>query len=211
MRTVNGPTVVSALLLAALAGCTGNSLDDGDSGNVVLEVTAINAPQASGQVTAGTCSVSGNPCLQTSDCPASEFCQLNPTTQGCLPPEWTVTLTSVPKSDLATTSPFNDVVLASLTLTYNWTNGFPTSSVSTPMFPANQLGLTIPASGQATVKFAPVSQQLLLDLEAFLVTGGSASADVVMTFAGATMDGEPVGTEAAAVLNLANCLQPVSP
>jgi hypothetical protein len=199
------------ILALAAAGCTGNSLDDADSGNVVLEVTQINAPSASGQVTAGACSVSGNPCLQTSDCPAGEFCQINPTTQGCVAPDWTVTLTNVPKTDLGTTSPFNDIVLDSLTLTYTWSNGFPSSAVSTPMFPQNQLGLTIPASGTTTIKFTPVSQQLLLDLEAFVAIGGSASADVAMTFAGATYDGEPVAAQAAATLNLANCLQPVGP
>jgi hypothetical protein len=99
-------------------------------------------------------------------------------------------------------------VLQHLVVTYEWQNGFVSPAASIPLLPGNQLGLTIPSEGTATIKFVPLSVQTVLNLEAFVGTGGSASADVVLDFDGETQDGEPVSVEAAGVINLVDCLRP---
>ena len=162
--------LLAGLVLAA-AACTGNSLDDGDSANVVLEV--FNIPQIP-PVTAAIDAASGN-CLFTLT-------------------NVIVTLQNKPKSELGASSPFNDVVLQNVTLSYAWDS----PSLTTPTRTAT-LGGTIPAGGTGTVSFPPIAGG---DLS---TANSGHSASVTMVFVGQTISGDGVQARGGGVLFVNSC------
>ena len=91
---------LGALLLSVMA-CTGNTVDDGDSADVILEVLTTTVPPIAAARNVGVCSV---------------FTITNST----------VTLNNKPKSVLVGTSPLNDIIVNGVTITYTWDDGFST-------------------------------------------------------------------------------------
>ena len=102
-------TGLLVLSLIVGAGCTGNSLDDSGGPNVVLQVLSFETPKVTGNVNEGTCQLSGLPCLDNNNCALGDICVIPPNTGNCDVQEWDMQLLNVPKTTLATQSPFNDV------------------------------------------------------------------------------------------------------
>ena len=80
----------------ALSGCSGNSLDDGDSPDVILEVSSAETPPVTGSLNMGVCT------FQVAD--------------------WILTMRNRPKNAVAA-APFNDIVLDSVEVEYAWLSG----------------------------------------------------------------------------------------
>ena len=203
-----GMCLILAVLLVA-SGCTNNGIDDGGGPNVLLEILNMTTPPIQGETETGTCEnnnpdlpASGNPCLSALDCPEGEYCELPIGGTGCQSTQWSITLLNVPKTPLATTSPYNDIIITEFLLTYTWSNGFPSSTTSVP------LGITIPADSSGTIQFTPISSDVLEALEEYIGTGGSASAIVDFFFSGYVVDSDSIGVRGGAALELQNCLRP---
>lgn len=173
MRARNGRkwnVLVAAIVLIA-AGCTGNSLDDADSADVVLEV--FNIPQIPPVTTAIDAS-SGN-CLFTIT-------------------NLTVTFQNKPKNELGAESPFNDIEMRSVTLSYTWDT--PALTTPTRIVP---LGGTIAAGGSGTVSFQAIAA-------GDLTTGNAGhSAGVTMFFQGQTVSGNAVSARGGGTLTVNSC------
>lgn len=180
------------LIVGALgvASCADSNIDDGDAADILLQVLGVNNPAITGNVDLGTCSISGTDCLTNDNCPIGEVC--NPPIAGdCTIAEWSVQMDNVPKSSGAGTSPFNDVVLATVTIMYS---GGYAADVVLP------LGVTIPADSSASVSFFPLS---IADLTA---GGDNTSVDLTMLFAGVTISGDSVAVATAAQLIIEDCI-----
>jgi len=153
--------ILAAVLLAA-AACTGNELDDASSPDVVIEVMTLeNSPVTAQQAEGG------------------EGCTLEVM-------DWTATIESIPKNSLGGTTPYNDVVMPSVIITYY---DHDDNDRTTPLFGPRVVGLgdvTIPAGASNTVSFAPISFQ---DLEG--VTLGS-TLNLVLTFQAITVEGTTI-------------------
>jgi len=162
--------VVFAAVVLIAAGCTGNSLDDGDSADVVLEV--YNIPQVPPVTTA----LNGAICTFTVT-------------------NMTVSLQNRPKNELVT-SPFGDVVMQSVTLSYNWDTLPPTPTRTV------NVGGTIAVGSTGTVSFAPI---VLGDLTN---TYAGHSASVSAVFRGATVAGDAVQASAGFSFSVNSCLCP---
>jgi len=118
-----------AAVLLVTASCTNDALDDGSGADVVLEIVnlenpAITAQQAGG---AGGCTL--------------------------LVEDWTALIGAAPKNPLGGTTPFNDLTLHTVTITYNWIE----PAITTPTSIVGLGETTIPAGGVAAVTFAPIA------------------------------------------------------
>lgn len=202
--------VLAVLAVLVATSCTNNDLDDGDSPNVVLEITELDFSEGvEGEPELGECKDAGgggtlNPCLSTADCPDGEFCDLPVTVGECDIPEWSLTFTNVPKTDLATTSPFNDVVLEQASFTYFWPP--PVASFS----PLNgtvtiPLGLVVPAEGTAQLDFEPISQSQLGALGAEVSPAEAISVQINIVFEGEVIDSDSISVSAGGVLSIDPC------
>ena len=155
MRLVTRLSLVLALS-AGMLGCN-SVLDDGDGPNVVLTVEQMTIPI----VTAA----------------------INQTTLLCVftVTDATATLKNQPKSAVAGESPFNDVVMESVTISYVWDD--PALVTAPRTFP---LGGTVSAGGTGTVMFPPIaSGDLTPAFEGH-------TAGLTMVFSGRLVDGTPV-------------------
>jgi hypothetical protein len=193
------------LVLPFLAvGCTSNSVDDGDSANVLLEVVDVQNPPITGSVETGSCTVSGNVCLTIADCDPQNFpgdqCQFDPGGEGCQITEWSANLANVPKSESAALGdPFNDIVVESVEVVYAWDSGFVNGPVTFPV------AATIPVNATAAVTFFPMTNADLAALGAFLPPATATTAFVTMTFRGKAIDGESVSVTGADQLFVEAC------
>ncbi len=161
-------------LVLALGSCNPTSLDNSDSADVVLEV--LNIPQVP-PITAA--SVGGGACTFTVT-------------------NMTVTLRNQPKNTLAGDSPFNDILVESVTLSYEWDDLTLTTLPRTLA-----VGGTVPANGSQTVSFPPIA---LGDL---LATYAGHSASITMAFTGQTVSGKGVSaTGRGAVVSVNSCACP---
>jgi len=166
--------------MLVIAGCAIGSIDDPDSAPVYLRLDSLETPAVTGSVQgSGTCS--GNPTIPcTSDfvCssaqPAAGFCQNIPCVRTIN--EWTADLTNLPKNSLAITSPFNDIILDRLLITYEPALSGLTSQV------VGLGGVTIPADSTATVMFAPIAMQALEEIP----FDQSITVDLTLVFEGRT-------------------------
>jgi hypothetical protein len=140
-----------AVALLGVAACTENELDESDA-DVILEILGITNPSVTGQVELGTCSVSGNDCLTIDDCPIGEFCDLPVVPGECLITEWSVSLSNKPLNEGGVETPFNDIVVNTVTITYTTQGGAMYAPARTV-----QLGTVIQASSNGTVTFAPIT------------------------------------------------------
>jgi hypothetical protein len=181
---------LAAVLLLAPA-CTENDLDDSDS-DVVLEVVTSSTPPVTGEVQLGSCSLSGNECLTSDNCPEGETCILPPPgSSECLIAEWNFNLANQPLSEGAIESPYNDIVMNRVEIDYNWSDG----STATTVIGLG--GVTVPANGTASVTFYPIAQ------ENFLFDDTTVALD--MNFVGQTIAGQDVARSAAAELFIEDC------
>lgn len=168
-------TVAAALLVVGFAGCNSTNLDDGDSADVVLEVNTM----------------TGSPITSQPD----------NLTGGCVftIQDWSATLANKPKNSLAVTSPFNDIRLIALDISYAWANPA-VAGVTNPRTFA--MAGTIPANGTASVTFTPIA---LGDLD---LSKEGQTADLVMVFRGRTVDGFDVSAPVyGKQLNVNSCIQ----
>jgi hypothetical protein len=173
-------TVSLAAILLLAAGCTNDSLDDGTSPDVILQVVSFESPVITaqqGQATQGTCSLSGTLCDSTADCALNETC-IRPQVCRLEVSEWTATLQAAPKNSLAT-PPFNDVVMQTVDIVYAWAN----PGLSTPPATFGLGGVTIPAGATNQVQFFPVETDYLTSAYE------GATAHLTMTFRGRTVEG----------------------
>lgn len=171
MRKANRISVLAlaAGLVLITGSCSGNGLDDKGSPNVVLEIYTLPAiPPVTAQTTDGVC------ILKVSSA--------------------TATLRNEPKNSLAITSPFNDVKIDSVYMTYTWDDGVvwadrdPATGalLSTGNGVRQSAAGTIPANGTNSVSYVPI---LLGDLD---ITRVGHSANVTVQFTGRTPDGTRV-------------------
>jgi hypothetical protein len=174
MRARNAWIPIAALCAAVLVpGCTGNNIDDPSTGDVLMEVAATTANPIT---TTGT--ISGGDCV---------FDVTN----------WSSTLNDKPKNASAITSPFNDILLGHLTVTYAWDD--PTIVTAPRTF---NISGTVPANGSVIVSYPPV---LFGDLDVVNMPGHSAN--TTLLFQGTTVGGDAVeATGVGAVLNVGGCL-----
>lgn len=167
-------TLLAAGLLLMTASCTGNSLDDGDSANVVLQVAQI-------EMVPITCTVVGG--LDTFTIT-----------------EATATLNNVPKTEDAITSPFNDILVESLTISYDWDDGFAMAPFTTTV------RVVVPANGANTVEYLPMTLQTLLNS-----ARDGHSAEVTIEFRGHAEDGEAVFARGGGPLVVERCVGAPAP
>lgn len=168
-------TALAALLVVIFGGCNSTSLDDGDSADVVLEIQQI----------------SPTPITASPDPSNPAVCTFTVT-------DWTANLLNKAKNADAITSPYNDIVLQTLTLSYEWDS--PAAGATAPRTVA--VGGTIPAGGSGSVRFTPIA---LGDLD---TNKEGHSASVSMLFRGETVSGNDVETLTGAQLVVNSCLQP---
>ena len=155
---------LAALCLAVL-GCTGSSIDDADSAPVQLEVQTLDNPPV--EVT------------------------LDPVA-GCVfeVTEWSALAGNLPKNSLATTSPFNDIELLDVTITYTCDpTPSPCPGVTSPR--VIPLTGTVPADGSQTFTYLPIftddinlallNRTLVLDMTFRGVTVAGDGVDAVIT------------------------------
>jgi len=118
--------LAAGLIIAGLAGCTGNSLDDAGAANVVLEVLSFDSPAVTGEL------LGGGGC-------------------GFTVTEWEVSLSALPINSLVGT-PFNDVVMVSVDMVYVWDDAL----LSTPPRSVGLGSVVIPVSSTGSITFAPI-------------------------------------------------------
>jgi hypothetical protein len=173
--------IAAGLLVLGAASCSGNTLDDADSADVIIQVVSLDNPQVTANTSSGssgTCQITGSFCLIDTDCGIGDSCVIPPA--GCTleVADWTANLANVPKNSLAV-GPWNDVVLADVTITYSWLSGEVT--------PVNVVGLgnvTVPAEETAAVTFQPITNDALQNpsLE-------GSTANLTLDFRGITVEG----------------------
>src|SRR4029453_10332403 len=155
--------------LAAFPSCN-SDIDDPDGPHVVLEAENLTIPPINGttDATTGACT----------------FTVTNAN----------VTFKNKPKNVQGASSPFNDIVLQNVHVTYDWGPG------GAPMSPADfGLGGTVPANGTAPAQFAVVSGLALSTHEGQI---GS----LTLTFSGRTVSGEAVSTTTGGTIAVGTCL-----
>jgi hypothetical protein len=164
--------IARTVLLAAagwFAGCNG-TIDD--EPNVVLEVKTLNITPINGtrNATSGACVFT----IQNA----------------------TATFDNKPKNALAAASPFNDIVLQSVTVGYTWQNA--TVGVTSSTF---GVGGTIPADGSGSGQFSVVNAQDLL----VPVNREGQTASLTLVFRGVTVGGEAVSATTGGSLTVNTC------
>jgi len=178
-------SVAVLLVLLGTVSCTSNDLDGSGTADVILQITAFDAPFVTAQrqtTTTGTCSGSGTLCQSNTDCGLTEVCVRSDV---CIleVEDWTVTFVAAPKNDLAI-PPFNDVVMTDVTISYEWVN----PAIVTPPFVVGLGNITIPAQGSNTVFFPPISSDAINNNPAI----EGATATLRLTFRGQTIEGTTI-------------------
>ena len=157
------------------AGCNG-TIDN--EPNVVLEVSQLTTTP----VTSSQNGTNGN-CTYT----------ISPAT---------VSFKNMPKNSLAVTSPFNDIALQSVNISYRWDDGANTDPV------VANVGGTVPANGAASAQIYLVSNAAL-GLTQFpdLPGNGRAghTASLALIFNGTTVSGDAVSAASGATLQVSSC------
>jgi hypothetical protein len=108
-----------------------------------------------------------------------------------------------PKNQYAGTSPFNDIVLQSVEISYVWDDGVVQPSVSAG------LGGTVPANGSSSAQFSVISgAALTVDGPTDPAGTGRAghTANLALTFRGTTVAGEAVSASTGGTLPVNSCI-----
>ncbi len=114
----------------------------------------------------------------------------------------TGTFKNLPKNQYAGTSPFNDIILNNVNITYTWDDGVVQSPISAG------LGGSVPAGGTGTAQFLAISNQALtVDGPNDPAGTGRAghSASLGLTFNGVTVSGDAVSTSTGGTLQVNSC------
>lgn len=162
--------LILAAAVALLGGCADGDIDDADSAPVELQVDVTQSPAIRGQL-------EGTECLLTVT-------------------EWTVTYKNQPKSELAKTSPFNDIYVDSVTVSYEW----PASPGVVPPPPR-----TIPTPGTVApeqTKAIPFVPILLDDVSAEML---GTTAILTLDVNARTAAGDPIEIRAGEALVIEAC------
>lgn len=151
----------AAVLLAA-SGCTNDALDDGDGPENVLAITALSNQPVTAQLQGGG---------------GVQSCTLQVQA-------WTGTASNVPLSEPAgpDSTPFNDIVLDTVEITYDWIDGVATT-------PTRVVGLgdiQIAPNGSASFSFEPIAFQ---DLNSDVI---GQTANLTLVFHARTVEGAAV-------------------
>lgn len=162
---------LSICLVLASAGCVSGDADDPSGPDVELQVVITESPPVSAQDQEGVCEMRIT--------------------------EWTVSFTNVPKNALANTSPWNDVEIESITITYD----FPDvpAFVTTRTIPTPG---TVAAEGTQTIKFEPILFQDLTDNPGLLGVSGI----LTLSVRARTTDNIVIWKTIGEVLNIEQCL-----
>ncbi len=154
MRGPNRWWILCAVaVMLAVPACTENDIDEGDQ-DVVLLLTSFDAPAVTGDPEIGFCQDSPTiPCLNSNNCAFDDVCILTGIGGECTISAWTFTLENKPLSEGASESPFNDVVLNSLTIAYD----FPPLGSIEFIRTIGLAGVVIPAAGSGSISFPPIS------------------------------------------------------
>ena len=178
MRT-NGKLALVLATLAVLGWLTACSdLDSGDSADVVLQIANIQS----------------QPVSSTPNSADPSTCSFTLT-------QWTMSVVNSPKNESATTSPFNDIILDTMTISYDWNN----PAITTPSWTV-PLGVTVPADSTASIMFFPIAFDELQPAMA----GNSAGMSIVIHGRTGSGTGEDVIATGGTTLALNACqLQPI--
>jgi hypothetical protein len=155
-------------VVAALAACNG-TIDS--EPNVILEVENMNIAPITGAIDSTT----GNCAFTVTNASA--------------------TFKNKPKNALAEASPFNDIILQSVTVTYVWDNGF---VLTNRVF---GLGGTVPANGSSSGNFSVINAA---DLIAASPNGGN-TASLALVFRGVTVSGDAVSVSTGGTMTVNTC------
>ena len=188
---------LGVLGLLVLSGCADGPIDNADSAHVVLQIETLDTPGVTGAVEGdGVCSGDAQvSCTSDATCANAQ-----PALGSCIGltctrviAEWSGTARNVPKNSLANTSPFNDIILQTLDLSYPG-SGLPSVTIG--------LGsITIPADSSGSFEFFPITFQAI---EGF-PDDTAASVDVLFTIHGTTPVDDAVSVTGAAQLNIEKC------
>jgi len=107
------------------------------------------------------------------------------------------TFKNKPKNQFATTSPFNDILLQTLSISYQWDDAQPASPVTTG------LSGSVPANGSSTAQFSVISNHALETTGPLGRAGHTASLN--MTFHGQTVSGDDVQVSTGGTLQVSSC------
>ncbi len=181
--------VLGLFLVLAVGSCTSDSLDDGDTADVILEILSFENPAVTAQrqqSTQGSCSVSGNLCDSNADCAQTEVCLR---TQECTleVQDWSANIQNSPKNALAS-GPFNDVVMTTVNVSYQWVNPV----IFTPDRVIGLGNVVIPSMSANQITFPPITSD---DLNANPAIEG-ATATLTLTFNGRTIEGTSISQTA---------------
>ena len=201
MRRPNRWWILCALaVMLAVPACTENNLDESDA-DVILQILGVVNPPIESEP--GECqNDTSKICQNDGDCPLDNTgtptgpCILP--LEACTISEWSVSMLNSPLNEGGSEGPFNDIVVISLDLMYDWDDalgvpGDPTSA-SIPV------GQTILAGSGGTVNFFPIAVQ---DIAADQTT-----VSVTMVFRGQTVSGHAVASATGALLSIQNCQIP---
>jgi hypothetical protein len=167
------PLLAAVLLVSA--SCSNDALDDGSGADVILEVLSLENPAVTAQVAGG----GGGECtLEVED--------------------WTASMQAAPKNPLGGVGPFNDLILHTVTVTYNWID----PTIVTPTRVVGLGDVTVPAAGVSSVTFAPISFD---DLAAAMQGHTS---NLVLVFDATTVEGTHVRSSVQRQLFVEVCAAP---
>jgi hypothetical protein len=119
-----------AVTLLLVGGCTNDSLDNGSSADVVLEVEMLENPPVNAALdqTTGVCTFTVE--------------------------DWRFSAFNLPKNTVTEdSSPYNDISMISVTVGYLWVNG----ALATPTRTFGLGGVAIPVGETAEVTFQPIA------------------------------------------------------
>jgi hypothetical protein len=162
------PALAALLVLAFVPGCN-SKIDKTNSPNVVLEVENVTIPPitASLDQTTMTC----------------RFTLTNAT----------ATFKNKPKNADGVTSPFNDIILKDVIVTYAWDDG---AGVTGPV--SFGVGGAVPANGSSPAQFGVVTVGDLSDRFGHTASLG-------LTFEGETVDGKALSVTTGGTLAVGSC------
>jgi hypothetical protein len=187
-------------VLLAAPSCTENDLDQSES-NSILEILSVFNPKIEQEL--GQCQLDTSlECSVDGDCPIdSTGSSTGPCVlplQACTISEWSVEMLNVPLNSGGGESPFNDIVVVTLDLIYDWDDAL--SVPGDPTSATQPVGQTILANQGGSINFFPIAVQ---DLVADQTTVG-----VTMVFRGKTVAGQDVSNVTGAQLIVENCAIP---
>jgi len=169
-----------AVVLLAATACTENDLDESEA-SVVLEILGISNPEVQGD-TGGAGQCTGDPsipCLDNQICADNQAGTCDFPDALCTVTDWTVSVANQPLNDAGLESPFNDIVVISVIISYfnlDGSNYAPDRTVP--------IGATIRAGSIGTMTFAPIAFDD--------ISTDNTTVNLILAFDAVTVSGEDV-------------------